>query len=124
MDYEELKLEHIAGGVAVNQVNYALGEVIENCLDPNTSATGARSVTLKLTISPTEDREKANISYKVDRKLQGDAPGDDTILISRSGKKGYLTTAKQMELEEFVKRQLDEEEVDEDGVVTMKGVEK
>jgi hypothetical protein len=107
-DYEELSLLAIAGGKAVDQVDFQLGRAIENCLDPNTNPTGTRKVTLSLTIKPEADRTTASVTFVVDSKLQGDAPGVDVCHISRQGKKGYMATARQMDFGEVVDEQTGE----------------
>lgn len=118
-DYSELNLMDVAGGKAVDQVNFQLGKVIENCLDPNTDPTGIRRVTLTLAVKPAADRQSAEISYKVETKLQGDAPGVDVLHISRSQGKAYLSKMVQMDLDALIEKEREGNEalVDDHGVV-------
>lgn len=53
---EKLSLVNLGGGAAVEMFDEALEKVLENILDPNTEAKTKRVITLKMTISPAENR--------------------------------------------------------------------
>ena len=82
-----VSLATLKGGAAVEAVDYALGEVWENVLDPNTSAKAKRSVTLTLTFTPTEDRENAACTIEVKSKLANQAPMTAQIIVDKEGSK-------------------------------------
>lgn len=75
----DLKLSDLMNGGLEEKVNRELTKVIENVLDPNTEATKAREINIKIKIVPWEDRSKCNMNAEVKSKLQ---PGKkiDTII--------------------------------------------
>jgi len=113
--WEEISVNGIASGKAIEQTDFQLARAIENCLDPNTEATAIRKVVLTLSLKPNADRTKAEISHKVDVKLQCDAPGVDIVQLSRTHKKGYVMVAEQMNLDELI-----EKEREQNGIETLK----
>ena len=110
-NFESLSLENIRDGEAIQRVNFELQKVLENCIDLNTDAKAPRTVTLKIKIIPTAERDKAAISFQATATLAPDSAGEDQIYISPKGK-AFVNTAKQTSFDDFV------EHVDEDGVVT------
>jgi len=66
---EEMKLETLKRGAVAEQFNEALDRVLENVVDPNTEAEAVRSVTLKVSLKPDEDRETIAIKANVTAKL-------------------------------------------------------
>ena len=110
--YDDLSVETIGGGGAMEQVNYQLQKAIENALDPNTEAKKKRRVILKIEIEPDEAREKAVLTYSVDTKFPVDAPGADMVTISRKRKRGFVSVP-QMRIDELLDRR-EVEEIDEE----------
>jgi hypothetical protein len=82
---------------AVKKTDHALNEVIKNIADPNTDAWKKRSVVLKIEMRPTQDRRAAEITYRVETKLAGDAPGMDHVVIGRDGT-GHVSMMDQLDL--------------------------
>jgi len=78
-----VSLANLKGGAVIEAADYALQEVFENILDPNTEATQTREVTVKLVFKPGKDRSTSAILVKVDRKLAAQAPFDATIAIGK-----------------------------------------
>lgn len=112
--FEELSVMSIDGGRAIQAVDYQLKKVIDNCLDVNTDPKTKRTVTLKITISPTADRTKAEITYEATPKFASDAAGADTLTFGRD-QKGYVQNG-QIDFQDW---QATQEEVDpETGEVT------
>ena len=66
---EEMKLETLKRGAVAEQFNDALDRVLENIVDPNTEAEATRTVTLKVSLKPDEDREMIMIKSSVTAKL-------------------------------------------------------
>lgn len=64
-----INLDKIAEGAVGEKFNSALKEVTKNILDPNTKATAKRTITLKLTFEPGEDREIADVTVDYSTKL-------------------------------------------------------
>jgi hypothetical protein len=96
--WESAALQSIDGGRAVKAVDFQIGEVIKNINDPNTEATAKRAVVLKITFSPAADRRSSEISYRIDTKLPGDAPGVDRMVISTENE-GFIPSAEQLSLD-------------------------
>lgn len=64
-----LSLENLGDGAAIERFDLALQEVLNNIQDVNTDAKKARSVTLKVTITPNEDRQIGYLSVDVNAKI-------------------------------------------------------
>ena len=69
MDQEKVSLATVGGGAAIERFDIALQQVINNILDVNTDAKKERSVTLKVTFKPTENRDMGAVSVDVVPKL-------------------------------------------------------
>lgn len=67
---EKLTLETIKGGALVEQFNIALGRVLVNILDINTTTT-PREISMVIKISPNDDRTFLELSAGVKTKLAG-----------------------------------------------------
>jgi len=76
-----LSLETLGQGAAVERFNLALQDVLTNIQDVNTPAKTKRVVTLKATISPTEDRDIGNIVVEVVPKLAPIKPFDVRVRV-------------------------------------------
>ena len=74
MSERVVKLDTMRGGAALERFNVELDRVIANVLDPNTDPKAKRSVTLKVSIKPTEDREQGVVSIDCQSKLAGMKP--------------------------------------------------
>ncbi len=59
-EMERTSLANLLGGAAIERFDDELRAVLENCLDPNTGE-GARTITLKVKLKPTEDRTRAYV---------------------------------------------------------------
>ncbi len=62
---QKLSLATIKGGAAIEMVDDAIQELLENIIDPNTDATTRRKVTLTLTLAPDQERESMHIKLDV-----------------------------------------------------------
>jgi hypothetical protein len=90
-----VSLETLGQGAAVERFNLALQEVLDNIQDPNTDAKKARTVMLKATIKPKEDREVGSIQVDVVSKLAPIAPFDVMVFLGRDKDgNGYATEAR------------------------------
>lgn len=69
MNKINVNLDSLAEGAVREKFNNALKEVTKNILDPNTKATAKRTITLKLTFEPGEDREIADVTVDYSTKL-------------------------------------------------------
>ncbi len=66
---EKLTIETIQNGAAIVLFNEALEKVMENVMDDNTESRAKRSVTLKMTLAPTDNRAASHIIIEVVPKL-------------------------------------------------------
>ncbi len=99
MKWIEASLESFGDGKAIEQFNYELKRVIENCQDINTNADHVRSVILEVKIKPSNDRKRADVTFQAKSKLAPDAAGVDQILFSKQG--AYVNSARQLTFEEY-----------------------
>lgn len=60
----------MAQGAIMEACNVEVTKVMENIMDPNTSATKKREVNIKLTFEPSADRSQINVSAQAMAKLQ------------------------------------------------------
>lgn len=92
MEEKGISLDTLNQGAAVERFNMALQEVLDNIQDPNTEPKAARTVTLKCTIKPDDDRGVGNIKIEVVAKLAPVAPFDVRVFLGcdKDGK-GYAS---------------------------------
>jgi hypothetical protein len=71
---EQVSLDTLGEGAAVERFNLALQDAYNNIQDVNTPATAKREVTLKLSIKPNENRDIGDVSVEVTTKLASIRP--------------------------------------------------
>ncbi len=98
MQFHKASLETINDGKAINQFNYELKKAIENCQDVNTETGFVRVVTLKVRIKPTDDRQRAAVTFQAESKLAPDAAGTDQMIFSKEG--AFISSARQLHFED------------------------
>lgn len=52
----------MANGAIKERLDYEMGRVINNISDPNTKATAKRTITVKITLEPDEERQHVEVS--------------------------------------------------------------
>lgn len=85
---EIVSLESLSGGAVVERFQLALQEVLDNIIDPNTEAKKARSITLKFTVKPDEDREVCTVTIGSETKLAPIAQLNTHIFVGMKDGKG------------------------------------
>lgn len=80
-EIKEINILDIMGGAVGERAAYELDKVVRNCMDPNTEAKKARTLTIQFTITPTEARDSAGIKVSVKSKLEPVKSIDSTLLI-------------------------------------------
>lgn len=60
----------MARGAIMERVDYEMAKIIENILDENTKATGARELTVKIKFTPDDKREVIKADTVASSKLQ------------------------------------------------------
>lgn len=95
--YNKVDLSTICNGAAAEVFQRSLQEVMENINDVNTDPGKARSIALKFTIRPTEDRSTAEISFSCQAKVQPVRTVKGSILMARESGQlvAYASGAKQ-----------------------------
>lgn len=69
MDYKKMELCTLADGAAVEKFDAALREALDNIDDPNTDAEEVRTITIKVKISPNQERDQAVVEVQAITKL-------------------------------------------------------
>jgi FixJ family two-component response regulator len=75
-EIESMSIVTMKGGSVVEQFNEALQRALENIVDPNTKAKAKRTVNLRLTILPDEERELLGLVASVTTSM---APAAEII---------------------------------------------
>lgn len=60
----------MANGAIKERLDYEMGRVIQNISDPNTKATAKRTITVKITLEPDEERQHVEVSATASRPWQ------------------------------------------------------
>lgn len=81
-----VSLETLARGAAVERFREELERVADNVLDPNTSATQAREITLKVKIKPNASRSMLAVEVQTATKLANAEGVGTSIYISRNNR--------------------------------------
>jgi hypothetical protein len=68
-EMQKVSIESLSNGAATERFNLEFQKVLENILDPNTTATLQRQVNLTLKIKPSDNREFAQVEIHTSSKL-------------------------------------------------------
>lgn len=82
-DEHEISISTICGGGVPEVFQRELLEVLKNIADPNTAAERPRSMTLKFTFKPTEDRSQSVIDFSCRSSLQPVKMAKSQLFLSR-----------------------------------------
>ncbi len=77
-----VSLSTLGRGAAIERFDDEFKRVLENILDPNT-ADGPRSLSLKVTISPNDERTSANLAISVSSSVRGPKAVPTMIFIGK-----------------------------------------
>ncbi len=83
-EVREISLLEIMGGAVAERVNYEFDRVARNMLDLNTEAKKPRTLTIKITMTPTDDRRSMSVKADVSSKLASVRQLDTTLLLGGS----------------------------------------
>lgn len=86
----DLDLDTINGGQVMEQYRYAALKVLSNCLDPAVSFKGKRSITVKITVEPDEQRNSISVESNVSYKLTPPMPTVTKMLLSKDAATGRI----------------------------------
>jgi hypothetical protein len=87
---KKISIESMAGGAAVEAVNHCINEVLQNIMDPNTTAKQKRQVVLTLSFIPNEHRNMMDISFTASSKLAAAAPVETAAIIDKDHETGEM----------------------------------
>ena len=62
MHMDKTSILEMAMGAIQERVDYEMGRVLDNILDPNTKATGKRKITVALELTPDDERRTIHVS--------------------------------------------------------------
>lgn len=85
VESKKINLETINSGAAKDLFDEAFKKVLENIADENTRPTAIRSITLKFSVKPSEDRGQAATTVDVETKLAPIKQNSGTMLFSFDG---------------------------------------
>ena len=72
-------------GAILERVDYEMGKVMENILDPNTKATAKRTITVKITLEPDEERQHVEVSATASSTLAALHPVKTALAVGQEG---------------------------------------
>lgn len=80
-EIKEISILDMMNGAIGERVAYELTRIMKNCRDLNTEAKKARTLTIKLSIVPTENRDSVAVRAEVASKLVPVKPIDGALLL-------------------------------------------
>lgn len=83
-EIREISLLDIMNGAIAERVNYELEKVARNMLDLNTDAKRARGLTIKISLTPADDRSSAAVKVAVSSTLAPVKSLDGMLLLGGS----------------------------------------
>lgn len=97
---EPLSLSELGRGAAVERFDDSFQRVLDNIIDPNTDLS-ARTITLKVTLKPNDNRDQCEVKISCGEKLAGSKPVGTILFVGR-GKDGAVAMEhdpKQLQME-------------------------
>lgn len=70
----EKSILEMARGAITERVDYEMGRVLQNILDPNTKATAKRKITLTVEFTPDDERQTIGVSVTAKSTLAATTP--------------------------------------------------
>lgn len=74
MNLEKKSIVQMAMGAIEERVDLEMSRIIDNILDPNTKATGKRSLTVKIDLTPDDERQTVHVSATAKATLVAPTP--------------------------------------------------
>lgn len=100
-NWNDANIDTIAGGDAKAKVNFAICEAVANCIDHNRDYKKKRTVFLKITLQPKENRRDIEVLAEASTKLVPDKPVTDHWSVDGNGV-AKTNSASQMDLEDDI----------------------
>lgn len=92
-ELDRISILEACGGAFKERVDRAMGEVVDNILDLNTSPNAKRSVTITMRIAPSNDRSTLSIEFTAKTALAPAEPVGTTIYITSIAGTGEMVLA-------------------------------
>lgn len=80
-------------GAILERVDYEMGKVIDNIMDPNTKATGKRKITVTLELIPGSDRRTITLNTTAKSTLVPSDPVTTSLYITNQPGTGEMVVA-------------------------------
>jgi hypothetical protein len=80
-------------GAILERVDYEMGKVIDNILDPNTKPTGKRKITVSLELIPSADRRTITVQTTAKSALVPTDPVTTSLFITNQPGSGEMVVA-------------------------------
>lgn len=115
----ELNAASIAGGGLVERLNEEIQKAVANCLDVNTPAKKARTVSLKIKIKPDDTRCYADVSVETSTSLCPPEPIHTAIYMAADAKTGEVKASEAFAGENPDQNLLPNVEINTSGKITV-----
>lgn len=92
-ELDKKSILEMAMGAIQERVDYEVGKVIDNILDPNTKATGKRRITVSLELTPSSDRKTIIVSATAKSVLVSTDPITTSLFITSMPGTGEMVVA-------------------------------
>ena len=80
-EVQEINILEMMNGAIGERVSYELAKITKNCKDLNTEAKKARTLTIEISMTPTDSRESMSVRVGVKSKLAPVKALDSTLLL-------------------------------------------
>lgn len=80
-------------GAILERVDYEMGKVVDNILDPNTKPTGKRKITVSLELIPSADRRTITVQTTAKSALVPTDPVTTSLFITNQPGSGEMVVA-------------------------------
>ena len=80
--YAKKSILEMARGAIQERADYEITKILDNILDPNTSATAARKLTLTLTLKPDDTRQNIAVGVVAKSTLAATNPVTTTLYVA------------------------------------------
>ena len=87
---EKLRIEELAGGSIQEQFQKAVGAVLENMRDINTSYKEKRKITIEIEFKQDEMRQDVAVAIKTTTRLAASVPVNTNLLVAKDLKTGEI----------------------------------
>ena len=92
-ELEKKSILEMSMGAILERVDYEMGKVIDNILDPNTKPTGKRKITVGLELIPSADRKTITVQTTAKSTLVPTDPITTSLYITNQPGTGEMVVA-------------------------------